>query len=274
MNDPHNPSLPEDSSILDDVDDFASGFVDGLVTVDDLPDSIRSSVLARAAVFDRQRQSLLRTDREFALERRQASDGQRDDVDQNDIDRAIAAYRRQQRQRLPRSIGLVAAAASFLILSGLVIAQVGSDDSPNIMTEAADMALALSPAEESNATDSNRMSSAQTESAVDDSALATYDGAQTLESDDLTASALDSEIIDIQSIAELQDFSESASMNLLAEQSVQDKSNQLCVTDETLRLITRRARFQGTLVEIYQSPTNGLRVYSQIDCRLIAQLGS
>ncbi len=210
----------------DDIDDLASQYVDGLVTADEIPALNRSVVLDRASIFESQRQSLMRIDAPSA--------------DVPHIDWVVATYRRRRRQRF--SLSVAAVAASFVVLSGLVITQVGSDESPDVMTRASDSETALTP----------------------------YAAAQSVESGDMATSDANREIIDLQSIAEVRELSES--IELPAEASAPAEAGQICVTDETQRLITRQARYQGTLVEIYRTSSGGLSVYSQTDCSLVLQL--
>jgi len=270
MKDRLNSQPSDDSGPIGDLDDLASRFVDGLLTVDEIPEALRSSVLARAAEFDQLRQSLLRID---------------STVDTNPIDAALAAYRQQRSRRIPRSLGTAAAAASILVLSGLVITQIGSDDPQDIMTSDSESALAMAATDqfapdESGLYDSDSMSSAKTETMPDDSSL-DADGLPQA-SNSAASDDLNQEIIDIASVVELQDFASSSQFEELAQESARELASPKCITDGSQRLITRRARFQGILVEIYQFPSKTspgtsparLNVFAQSDCALVASLGT
>lgn len=263
MNEPHNAPTPGDSGIVGDLDDLASHVVDGLLATDEIPEAMRSSVLARAATFERHRQSLLRIDTS---------------IDENQIDRAVTVLRQQRSRRLPRALGVTAAAASFLVLSGLVITRFGADDSGDMMTSDAESAVAMAAADDlaldgSGVDDASRTITAKAESAPGDS---TSDSAPAAMYAD-EPSALDSEIIDLDSVSELEEFASSLRVEELARESARDLVSPSCVTDGSQRLITRRARFQGVLVEIYQvpaGPSSGvLNVFAQSDCTLVASLG-
>lgn len=265
MNESPSSSMPDDSAIIGDLDDMASQVVDGSLTTDEIPEAVRTSVLARAAVFEGHRRSLLRIDTT---------------VDENQIDTAVAAYRRLRSRRLPRALGVTAAAASFLMLSGLVITQFASNDSNDMVTSDAESAVALAATDESaldgsGGNDASQASAAKAESAPGDS---TANGAPpALYSDD--PSEIDGEIIDIDSVSELEQLTSTARLEELARESARDLVSPTCITDGSQRLITRRARFQGIPVEIYQVPSSTsagvssgeLNVFSQSDCSLVAR---
>lgn len=259
MNDPRNSSIPDDPLALNDVDELASRFVDGFVTEQDIPDSLRSAVLARADLFARHRQLLLQTT---------------SPIDDEKINQALTIYRQQRLRRLPRLMGIATAAASFLVVSGLVITQFGSGESQNLTSSDSEMALAVSPAEAASDQAHSQMAPAKSESATDESSLAPYAEDQPLTTIDAFASIMNGEVIEIASVAELEELAKSWPVEDLAEESALDRSKTACITDGTQRLITRRARFQGTLVEIYSSASGGLNLYAQADCDLVARLGS
>jgi hypothetical protein len=160
------------------------------------------------------------------------------------------------------------------MLSGLVITQLGSTNSADFITTDADMPFSFSSADASDNNEENQTGLAKTESLADDSTLNGDDPAQTLATNDGNDSVMNGQIIEVQSIEELKELSASWPIEDLARESAQETSVTACVTDPAQRLITRRARLRGTLVEIYQTATGSLTVYAQGDCTLIARLGS
>jgi hypothetical protein len=275
MNDPRNPSMPEDLSVNGDplagsnparaggfpggehdVDDLASDVLDGSLSSADIPEALRLSVLARAAIFDQHRQALLDIG---------------STIDDESIERAVSVRRQHRSRRVPRFVGYAAAAASFVLLSGLVINQLGNNNSADFITTDAQMAFSVSSADEAAVNEANQMPSTKTESSANESGLASNDVAQTFDTD---ASVMNGQIIEVQSVGELMELSASWPIEELAQESARETSATTCVTDPDQRLITRRARLQGKLVEIYQTATGGLVVYAQGDCALIARLGS
>jgi hypothetical protein len=268
MNDPLNPNKLNDWSVngdpVNEIDYLASRLVDGEIASDEVPESLQIAVQARASQFNRHRQTMLN----FAFP-----------VVETPITQALAAHRRQRMRRTSRSAGLVAAAASFLVLSGLVIAQFGnSDDSTDIMSASSDTALAITAEESAAQSSQDSQLSQKSESVVDGSGLSTYGVEESLNDDEFSTAAESGEIFDIQSVEELEQLSNTWPIEELARESAQENSSSVCITASDHRLITRRARFKGVPAEIYQVSTGtsmtaiGLIVYAQDDCRLLARL--
>lgn len=259
MNDPHNPSISNDPVVLNNVDDLASRLVDGLVTEHDIPDPLRIAVLARAELFNRHRQSLLQT---------------KSTIDDEIVNRALTTYYPGRSRRIPRLISIAAAAVALFVVSGVIITQFGSGESFNLTSSDSEMALTISSADAAGDQNPDPMASAKTESAAKDFSPAPYDRAQPVTTIDASPSIMNGEVIEIESVTELQELAKSWPTEELARESALDQSTTTCITDGTQRLITRRARFQGTLVEIYSIPSGGLSVYAQSDCALVARLSS
>lgn len=268
MNDPLNPDKLNDWSVngdpVSEIDYLASRLVDGEITVNEVPETLQVSVQARASQFSRHRQTML----VFGSPESEMP-----------ITRALTAHRRQRMRRTSRSASLVAAAASFLVLSGLVIAQFGNgDDTADVMSASPDMALAITPEESAALDNQDSQLTQKSDSAVDDSGLNAYSMDEPSNDGELNTDDGSDEFFDIQSVEELEQLSASWPIEELAQESAQENSPEMCVTASDHRLITRRARFKGVPAEIYQVSTGttmtaiGLIVYAQDDCRLLARL--
>lgn len=233
------PTDPQ-SNDADRIDELASRRLDGDITESEVPAELRSAVNLRTEAFARQRRMLGSVERVIAPET---------------INRAVAAHRGQRRRR---STGTVAAAAAVLILAGVGFTRLAANEPSDLSAVENGAAVMIAPAESAD--------------------LATRDGADSsvTVAADATTSAEPSaaDVIDIESVEELETLSASWPMDDMAKQTAEQTSDAICVEDETQRLITRRARYRGEPVEIYLTDNGVISVYAQSDCSLVVRLGA
>ena len=223
------------------IDDLASRLLDGDIAESEVPSHLRAAVDLRKEAFARQRRVLGDIDRAVA---------------QRVIDRAVASHRAQRRRR---SSGIVAAAAAVLILAGVGFTRLAANEPSDLSAVENGAAVMIAPAESAEA---------ETEDGVDSSVTLAADAVVSAE----PFSTAD--VIDIESLEELETLSASWPMDEMVKQSAEQTSDAICIEDETQRLITRRARFRGEPVEIYLADNGEISVYAQSDCSLVVRLGS
>lgn len=235
--------FPTDSSSNDSqrIDELASRLLDGDIAESEVPAHLRTAVNFRRETFARQRRVLGNVDRAVA---------------QQAIDRAVTAHRAQRRRR---STGILAAAAAVLTLAGVGFTRLATNEPSDLSAVENAATVMIAPAETAD-------------SATQDGADSSVDAAA-----DAVASAepyATADVIDIESLEELETLSASWPMDEMAKQSAEQTSDAVCIDDEAQRLITRRARYRGEPVEIYLADNGEISVYAQSDCSLVVRLGS
>lgn len=243
MNDPREKPANDGAIPSTDVDELASRLLDGDIVASDVPSSLRDDVTRRMKTFARQRDVL----GEITGSISPAT------IDRS-VDRALSAYRRQRAVRRPRIIGVAAAAASILVLAGLGLTRVGSDE-PMSFAEAGASVMIASDTVAASANDAAKM---------DRPAQATPSLALTQ----------DAPIIEFDSADELRSLAETWSMEELTRESSQQTTVTPCLSEPTARLVTRNARFRGQPVEIYRADTGDITVHAQSDCAVLLRLGA
>lgn len=246
MSDPRDTPANDASLSSTDVDEMASRLLDGNITVADIPAALRDDVIRRRDAFGRQRQAL--------------SDitESRSHIDTNglvdaSVDRAVAAYRRQRALRRPRTIGVAAAAASVLVLAGMGLTRVGSDEPMDFAGGEAAVMVA------SDSVVTSLSDAAKVEQSSAEPSL---------------APAPDEAIVEFGSAEELRTFSEAWTPDEPRQESSLESTVAPCQTDPAVRLLTRNARFRGRPVEIYRADTGDIIVYAQSDCSVLLRLGA
>lgn len=221
------------------IDELASRLLDGDIAESEVPTHLRTAVDLRREAFARQRRVLGDVDRAVA---------------QHAIDRAVASHRAQRRRR---SSGVLAAAAAVLILAGVGFTRLAANEPRDLSAAENGAAVMIAPAESADS--------------------ATRDGVDSSVAPDAVTSAepyATADVIDIESLEELETLSASWPMEEMARQSADQTADAICIDDEAQRLITRRARFRGEPVEIYLADNGEISVYAQSDCSLVVRLGS
>lgn len=234
------PTDPQ-SNDADRIDELASRRLDGDITESEVPAELRSAVNLRTEAFARQRRILGNVERVIAPET---------------IDRAVAAHRGQRRRR---STGTMAAAAAVLILAGVGFTRLAANEPSDLSAVENGAAVMIAPAESADSATRDGADSSVTVAADATTSAEPYAAA---------------DVIDIESVEELETLSASWPMEDMAKQTAEQTSDAICVDDETQRLITRRARYRGELVEIYLTDNGVISVYAQSDCSLVVRLGA
>lgn len=247
MNDPRDRSSTNGSvpSPGDSVDEWASRLLDGDIVATDVPPALRGDVARRMETFSRQRHALAEIDglaSDTALERA--------------VDRGLAAHRRQQFVRRPRAFGVAAAAASVLVLAGLGLTRVGSDEPVDLADGEAAVMSAADASTPMAYSDAPKMEQATT---VAEPSLA------------LTP---DESIVAFESEEELRTLSETWSFDALTRESSQQTEAVPCLSEPMIRLVTRNALFRGQPVEVYLADSGDIIVYALSDCSVLLRLGA
>lgn len=243
MNDPRETPANDSAVPSTDVDELASRLLDGDIVASDVPAELRDDVTRRQEVFARQRRvlgDLTGSASSATIER--------------SLDRALSAYRRQRALRRPRTIGVAAAAASILVLAGLGLTRVGSDE-PMSFAEAGASVMIASDTVATSANDAAKM---------DQSAMAAPSLALTP----------DDPLVEFDSAEELRALTDTWPVEESTPESSQETTVAPCLDDPTARLLTRNARFRGQPVEIYRTDTGDITVYAQSDCAVLLRLGA
>lgn len=237
----HSFPIDPQSNDSERIDELASRLLDGDISESEVPEPLRTAVNLRSEAFARQRHLLGNFDREVA---------------QHAIDRAVAAHRAQRRRR---SSGILAAAAAVLILAGVGFTRLAANEPRGLSAVENGTAVMIAPAE-------------SVDSATGDGA----DSSVTAAADAVTSAEpyATADVIDIESIEELETLSASWPTDEMAKGTAEQTSDAICIEDEAQRLITRRARYRGEPVEIYLADNGEISVYAQSDCSLVVRLGS
>lgn len=249
MNDSRDTPANDTNVPSTDVDELASRLLDGDIAVADVPPELRDDVTRRRETFARHRLALGDIAESASLETIERS-----------VDRALTAYRRQRLVHRPRSVGVAAAAASILVLAGLGLTRIGSDESLTVADGGAAVMIASDTASPS----------------VNDAAKMEQPASAAAPSLALTP---DETIVEFESEEELRALSDTWSVEeMLLDNPQPDVSSQSevtpCSTEPTTRLLTRNARFRGLPVEIYRAGTGEIIVYAQSDCSVLLRLGA
>lgn len=243
MNDPRETPANDGVIPSTDVDELASRLLDGDIGASDVPSSLRDDVTRRKETFARQRDVL----GEITGSISPAT------IDRS-VDRALSAYRRQRAVRRPRTVGVAAAAASILVLAGLGLTRVGSDETMIVADDQASVMITS-----------------------DTAATGTKDAATMSQSAEATPSPAltpDDPIVEFDSADELRSLAETWSVEEFTRESSQQTTVTPCLSEPTTRLLTRNARFRGQPVEIYRADTGDITVYAQSDCAVLLRLGA
>lgn len=229
------------SNDADRIDELASRRLDGDIPESEVPADVRAAVNLRTEAFARQRLMLGNVDRVISPEA---------------IERAVAAHRVRRRRR---STGTMAAAAAVLVLAGVGLTRLAANEPSDLSAVESEAAVMIAPAESADSATRDGADASVTVAADASTSAEPYAAA---------------DVIDIESVEELETLSANWPMDEMAKQTAEQTSDAICVEDETQRLITRRARYRGEPVEIYLTDNGVISVYAQSDCSLVVRLGA
>lgn len=240
MNDPRETPASDDAVPSTDIDELASRLLDRDIDASDVPSALRDDVLRRQETFARQRRALAASTESISPATLERS-----------IGHALSALRRQRAARRPGAVGIAAAAASVLVLAGLGLTRVGSDEPMDF----ADGGASVMISSEAAANDVAKMEPSA--AAVPSLALTP-----------------DDPIIEFDSEEELRALADTWPVEESTQDSEQQTTVASCLNEPTVRLLTRDARFRGQPVEIYRADTGDITVYAQSDCAVLLRLGA
>lgn len=243
MTDPRATPANDSAFPSSDVDELASRLLDGDIVASDVPPALRDDVTRRQETFARQRRILGDISGSISSAT----------IDRS-LDRALSAYRRQRALRRPRVLGVAAAAASILVLAGLGLTRLTSEE-PMRFAEAGASVMIASDTTAASVNDAAKMD----QSAVPAPSLA------------LTP---DDPLVEFDSAEELRALADTWSVDEFTQENTQSTTLAPCLSEPTARLLTRNARFRGQPAEIYRTDTGDITVYAQSDCAVLLRLGA